>query len=240
MESLANMGDEWGCLTKDGTVVFNYDMSAYGAAWTNVKELRASDHGFYAILHDGTVVSQFEISCSGLNGAAKVVDFEDWLFGISPDGKLLTQSGGSIYTNTGDMCIDEPGLPYYGEEIDIRRYQQVADIIPFRGLILLNKDGTADHIGANPCWDLRSWNHVRKFCGSFSSEGFTNLYSIQQDGSVVLNQYNWVDQTVTTNYRGWILKDLYAGTNGVVGLTPEGTLVGDGIYETVDFSVFGQ
>ena len=238
VESLANMGDEWGCLQKDGSVVFNYDMSAYGVVWTNVKELRASGHGFYAIMNDGTVASQFELSCSGLTGAAKVVDFEDWLFGISPDGKLLTQSGGSIYTNTGDMRIDEPGLPYYGEEIDIRRYQQVADIIPFRGLILLNKDGTAEHIGANPCWDLSAWNHVRKVCGGSSGEGFTNLYSIQQDGSVILNQYNWVDQTVTTNYRGWILKDIYAGNNGVVGLTTEGTLVGDGRYANVDFSVF--
>lgn len=235
VKALANMGDEWGCLKKDGSVVFNY-----GESWTNVKELRVSDHGFYAIKNDGTVVSQFELSCSGLIGAVKVVDFEDWLFGISPDGKLLTQSGGSIYTNTGDMRIDEPGLPYYGEEIDIRRYQQVADIIPFQGLILINKDGTAEHIGANPCWDLSVWSHARKVCGTYSSEGFANLYSIQQDGSVVLNQYNWVDQTVTTNYRGWVLEDMYAGRDGVVGLTSEGTLVGDGIYENVDFSVFGQ
>ena len=47
---------------------------------------------------------------------------------ISPDGQLLTHNGGSIYPNTGCMMVDEPGLPYYGEEADIRRFNQVRDI----------------------------------------------------------------------------------------------------------------
>lgn len=243
VDTLANVGEEWACLKKDGSVVFNYPYDieyGYGISWTNVKELRASDHGFYAIMKDGTVEGMFDEVYYGLTGAVKVVDFEDWLFGISVDGRLLTHNGGNIYTNLGDMAVDEPGSPYYGGEIDIGRFGQVKDIVPFSGLILLNKDGTAEHIGESPNWDLTQWRNVRKVCGCYSAEGFTKLYAIQQDGSVIMHQYDWVDQTVAAQYRGWKLKDIYAGDEGVVGLTTDGKLVGDGIYEYVDFSVFEQ
>ncbi len=245
VETLVNNGETWGCLKKDGSVKFvSADLyeDSNPTHWRNVKELRASDHGFYAIMKDGTLEGQFDDTYAGLRDAVKVVDFEDWIFGISKDGRLLTHSGGNIYTNLGDMMVDVPGLPYYGEEVDIHRFDRVRDIVPFWGLIVLNEDGTAEHIGEYPHWDLGDWNDVQKICGCDSGESTTNLYGIQRDGSVVMNRYDWYqdEQIVTTQYRGWKLQDIYAGNEGIVGLTTDGKMVGDGIYENVDFSVFDR
>ena len=238
VEALANCGMEWGCLKKDGSVVFNYDMDAYGIYWTNVEELRASDHGFYAILKDGSVTGGFD--GAKLTPVVKAVDFEDWLFGISADGKLVTQSGGNIYTNAGDLVVDAPGLPYYGREVDPRQLAPVRDILPFCGLILLYEDGTVEHIGEYPVWELSAWENVQKIYGASSGFDVQSLYGILQDGSVVMNRFAWEQdtQTVETQYRGWKLQELYTGNGGVVGVTVDGKLVGDGIYENTDFSIF--
>lgn len=239
----SDIQDIWGCLRKNGSVTLHGDyVDSDLVRWSNVKELRSSDHSFYVIRNDGTVDGGAEEDNSGLDGAVKVVDFTDWLFGISADGRLLTCNGGNIYTNTGDMMVDAPGSLDYGGEVDIRQFDQVRDIVPFRGLILLNEDGTAEHVGVYPHWDLSTWDNTQKICGRYADEGFLNLYGIQQDGSVVVNQYDWNQdaQTVTNHYHGWKLRDIYAGNNGVVGLTADGKLVGDGIYEAVDFSVFDR
>lgn len=234
------------CLKKDGTVHLiseNGYLDPYGVPWNNVKEVRDSGHSFYVIRKDGTVDGDAEDDYSGLNGAAKVVDYEDWLFGISADGRLLTHNGGNIYTNTGDMVVDIPGSPYYDGEVNIDQFDQVADIIAFWGLILLNKDGTVDVIGASPSWDLSDWRNIQQVCGTSDSDWENvTLYGIKKDGSVITTRYNWnrMMQTVTDQYRGWKLQDLYTGNGGVVGLTTDGKLVGDGIYENVDFSVFDK
>ena len=238
------IGGAWGCLKKDGTVVFVSDMDgicAYMPQWTNVKELRYSGHGFYVIRNDGTVDAEIEDYFEGLTGAVMVTDWRDWIFGISPDGQLLTHNGGSIYPNTGCMMVDEPGLPYYGEEADIRRFNQVRDIIQSFGLVILNKDGTAEHIGDCPHWELSSWENIESIHALTNYDGDAYyLYGIQRNGSVVRNRYDWqqVEQTVEEQYRGWKLKELYPGKDGMVGLTLDGKLVGDGIYENLDFSVF--
>ena len=232
------------CLKKDGTVYLiseNGYLDPYEIHWNNVKEVHDSGHSFYVIKMDGTVDGGVEDDQSGLNSAVKVVDYEDWLFGISADGRLLTYNGGNIYTNTGDMMVDIPGSPYYGGEVDINQFDQVADIVACWGLILLNKDGTVDAVGASPSWDLSDWNHIEKVYGTSDSDWENvTLYGIKQDGSVIATRYNWdrMIQTVTDQYRGWKLQDIYPGIGGVIGLTVDGTLVGDGIYENVDFSVF--
>lgn len=66
------------------------------------------------------------------------------------------------------------------------------------------------------------------------------LYSLQQNGSVIVNQYSWEQdvQTVFHEYLGWEVVDIFQGENGIVGLTADGTLVGDGAYENTDFTVF--
>ena len=232
------------CLKKDGTVYLiseNGYLDPYEIHWNNVKEVRDSGHSFYVIKMDGTVDGGVEDDQSGLNSAVKVVDYEDWLFGISADGRLLTYNGGNIYTNTGDMMVDIPGSPYYGGEVDINQFDQVADIVACWGLILLNKDGTVDAVGASPSWDLSDWNHIEKVYGTSDSDWENvTLYGIKKDGSVIATRYNWdrMTQTVTDQYRGWKLRDMYPSTGGVIGLTMDGTLVGDGIYENIDFSVF--
>ena len=232
------------CLKKDGTVTLISEggyLDPYKVHWDNVKEVRDSGHSFYVIRHDGSVAGGVGDEPYGLAGAVKVADYQDWLFGISEDGRLLTQNGGNIYTNTGDLMLDAPGSSFYGGEVDISRFDQVRDITVCWGLILMNRDGTVESVGSWPEWDLSAWNHVEKVC-SASDEKWENitLYGIKSDGSVVTTRYNSdsMEQTVTDRYLGWSLQDIYPCTGGVVGLTTDGDLVGDGIYADIDFSVF--
>lgn len=231
----ADIQSTFACLKKDGTVhlvsEFGYT-DPYETRWENVREVRDAGHGFYVIKEDGTVDGDLADTYSGLTDAAKLVDYNDWIFGISADGRLLTHNGGNIYTNAGDMMVDAPGLTYYGEEVDIHQFDQVREIVPCCGLILLNEDGSAEYIGAETDWDLSSWNSVEKVCGRYSTEEGPMLYGLREDGSVITHWYGgYQDQ-----YRGWKLQDLYPSANGVVGVTTEGNLVGDGIYEYADFS----
>ena len=245
-------------LKKDGQVKFvniydpEYPMEDM-PVWKDVKELRNYGSGFYAVLQDGTVQGreyavqedgtmrmQGYASFPGLQGAVKVVDYDIWLFGLSEDGRLLTHNGGNIYTNDGFLVVDVPASGHYSGEVDISQLDRVRDIVTvYRGLVLLNEDGTAVSINDYLDWDLSTWSNVTKLCESDGEEGI-RLYGLRQDGSVVVNQYTWdpYEQTVTGQYRGWKLQDLYAGFDGAVGLTADGKLVGDGIYENLDFSVF--
>lgn len=234
------------CLKQDGSVqfVYEYGYSDPDIRWNGVKEIRDSGHAFYVIKKDGTVDGGLEESYLGLKDAVKIVDYYDWIFGVSADGRLLTHNGGNIFTNLGDWRVDVPGSPenWYTGEVDVSKYNQVEDIVViFGGLILLNKDGTVDSIGENPSWDLSDWKDIKKvYCTADSNWNTTTLYGIHQDGTVILTRYNRekMVQTVIDAYCGWNLQDIYSGVDGVVGLTKDGELVGDGIYESIDFSLF--
>lgn len=237
----SSIQDMWGCLKKDGRVYYVGDyLDSSQVQWTNVKELRDSGHSFYVIKNDRTVEGGLFDTYSGLRDAVKVVDYYDFIFGISANGKLLTHNGGNIYTNLGSMMVDKPGSPYYAGEVSISRFTQVKDIVPLRGLILLNKDGTVQAIGETE-WNLREWNHINKVCGYYDSSTQTAmLYGIRKDGTVIANEFRSSSshQTVNNQYHGWKLKDMYVGWGGVIGLTTDGKLVGDGAYKNVDFSIF--
>lgn len=233
------------CLKKDGSVQFVYEdgYSDPDIRWNDVKEIRDSGHAFYVIKKDGTVDGGLEESYLGLKDAVKIVDYYDWIFGVSADGRLLTHNGGNIFTNLGDWRVDVPGSPenWYTGEVDVSKYNQVEDIVVFDGLILLNQDGTVDSIGEYPSWDLSDWKDIQKvYCTADSNWNTTTLYGIHQDGTVILTRYNRekMVQTVIDTYLGWNLQDIYPGVGGVIGLTKDGELVGDGIYENIDFSLF--
>ena len=139
--------------------------------------------------------------------------------------------------------MDVPGSPenWYTGEVDVSKYNQVEDIVVFDGLILLNQDGTVDSIGEYPSWDLSDWKDIQKvYCTADSNWNTTTLYGIHQDGTVILTRYNRekMVQTVIDTYLGWNLQEIYPGIGGVIGLTKDGELVGDGIYENIDFSLF--
>lgn len=233
------------CLKKDGSVQFVYEdgYSDPDIRWNDVKEIRDSGHAFYVIKKDGTVDGGLEESYLGLKDAVKIVDYYDWIFGVSADGRLLTHNGGNIFTNLGDWRVDVPGSPenWYAGEVDVSKYNQVEDIVVFDGLILLNQDGTVDSIGEYPSWDLSDWKDIQKvYCTADLNWNTTTLYGIHQDGTVILTRYNRekMVQTVIDTYLGWNLQDIYPGVGGVIGLTKDGELVGDGIYENIDFSLF--
>ena len=224
------------CLKTNGDAVdCSHNVAEPQVPWNNVKEVRASDHGVYVIKKDGTVDGGLLDTYIGLKGAVEIVDFEDWLFGISADGRLLTHNGGGISPNCGDLYVAEPEYEeYFPDLVDIRQFDQVKEIIPFRGLLLLNEDGTVERIGWEP-WDLSDWKDVEKVYvgGSWESPC---LYGIRKDGSVIKQQ----PDVYQGSYQGWKLKDLYTSSDGAVGLTLDGKLVGDGLYENVDFSVFDR
>lgn len=233
------------CLKKDGSVQFVYEhgYSDPDICWNDVREIRDSGHAFYVIKKDGTVDGGLEESYPGLKDAVKIVDYNDWIFGVSADGRLLTYNGGNIFTNGGNWRVDVPGSPenWYTGEVDVSKYKQVEDIVVFDGLILLNQDGTVDSIGEYPSWDLSDWKGIQKvYCTADSNWNTTTLYGIHQDGTVILTRYNRekMVQTVIDAYRGWNLQEIYPGVGGVIGLTKDGELVGDGIYENIDFSLF--
>lgn len=236
----SSVQDAWGCLTKDGSVRL---ISAYTDAnkiyWDNVRELRSSGHSFYVIKQDGTVEGGLEDTYPGLLGAEKIVDYQDWILGISADGRLLTHDGGNIFTNFGTMMVGRLEPEYYSGEVDISRFDQVRDVEVFLGLILLNEDGTVEAIGEYPSWDLRDWHNIKMVCGDHNE---TKLYGIREDGSVIVSQYHWGSdtQTIVDQYCGWKLQNIYSGFDGMVGLTVDGKLVGDGIYENTDFSLINN
>lgn len=241
----SDIQDLWGCLRKNGCVtIHGAYMDSAEIRWTNVKELRSSGHAFYVIKNDGTVDGGVEDDQSGLNGAAKVVDYEDWLFGISTDGRLLTYNGGNISPNAGAMRVADINDPYdQANAIDISQFDQIKDIVPFEGLILLNEDGTVQFLGAYPEWDFRAWHDIQRVYGTVDEEWIVrSVYGIRKDGSVIVNQYDGstVRYATKDQYRGWKLQELYCTEGGVVGLTTDGKLVGDGIYENLDFSVFNR
>lgn len=236
----SDIQDIWCILKKDGSVQMLGDyIDPSEICWKNVKEVRDSGHSFYVIKKNGTVAG-IEKPYAGLNGAVKLADYNDCIFGLSAGGRLLTHNGGNIYVNTGDMVVDVPGLTYYSGEVDISRFNKVKDILGFEGLVLLNKDGTAEAFSYAE-WDLSNWNNIEKIYGC-SDQDWNNLwlYGIRKDGTVIRNQFDlsgWTE-TSTDNFGNWKLSELYEGNGGVVGLTVDGELVGDGIYENLDFSVF--
>lgn len=236
--------DIWGCLGKNGNVTIHGNgVDPNKVRWSDVKELRSSGHAFYVIKNNGTVDGGVEDDQSGLNGAAKIVDFEDWLFGIADDGKLLTYNGGNICLNAGALAVEEPDSRDYGGEVDIHQFDQVKDIVPFGGLVLLNKDGTVQFLGAYPEWDFSGWQDIQRVYATEDKEGIVrSVYGIRKDGSVLVNQYDGSTgrYTAKDQYCGWKLQELYCVNGGVIGLTTEGKLVGDGIYANVDFSVFDR
>lgn len=237
--------DIWGCLHQNGNVTLHGSgVDPNEIRWSDVKELRSSGHAFYVIKNDGTVDGGLEDDQSGLDGAAKIVDYTDWLFGISEDGRLLTYNGGNIDPNAGALRVVDINDPYdQNNSIDISQFDQVKDIVPLEGLILLNEDGTVQFLGSYPEWDFSGWQDIQRIYGIEDQEWIVrSVYGIRKDGSIIVNQYDGSTgrYTVKDQYRGWKLQELHCAEGGVIGLTTEGKLVGDGIYSNVDFSVFDR
>lgn len=225
-----------GCyaLKKDGTI---QDLSTYSSesiSWTNVRQLCATAHALYAILEDGSIVSDLAETTVGIHGAVKIVDYEDYLLGISSDGRLLTESG-ELYCAAGTFFFNwEEGLE--DTAVDLSRYTNVKDLLTTGGLILLNQDGTVESINTYAFWDFSGWRNIEKIYAGLNEDYGEIIYGIRKDGSVITMTDPFA-AVETDHYKGWILQDIFDGMYGVVGLTPDGKLVGDGAYASLDFTV---
>ena len=213
----ATIGLKW-----DGTVLAS-DTQNYSTVtgWKNVEEMYGLEgYQICARLNDGSFVNTIGEDMSGLKGCEKIAT-DRFVFGVSLDGRLLTQTG-NLYTNGGEIHV-EPQDPYY-EEIDLSRYTNIRDIVGGPGIIMLKKDGTVDWIDHWTSWDFRSWNQIERIY----TDWYRNAYGIRKDSSVIVA--NSQDGTSQSNYMDWKLKELFIGDGGVVGLTTDGRLVGDGAF----------
>ncbi len=205
-----------------------------------VKELHeGSSYIIYALLDNGAVMQGLSGRyCPGLTGSVKLV-CSGHMFGLSSDGRLLTETG-KLYTDSGDLYVNNENAEFY-LEIDLSQYRNIKDIVLNTGLVMLKKDGTVDTLNQWGDWDLRNWNNIDRIYSKEAWEdvnSFENrIYGIRNDGSVIVASYKTVQKEMD-NYRGWRLKELYAGEGGMVGLTTDGKLVGDGAYENIVHSMY--
>lgn len=175
---------------------------------------------FCARLSDGRFVHANGEEMTGLRGAEKV-ELERFMFGLSSDGRLLTENG-RLYTDGGELYLD-PEYESYVSEADLSRYTNIRDIVCCEGIIMLKNDGTVDWIDHWCQWDFSGWTQIEKLypgCGC--------VYGLRRDGSVMMATCWGGDGQ--SNYMGWKLKELYVGGESLLGLTPEGKFVGDGDF----------
>lgn len=210
-------------LKRDGTIIKSGSQNNSAVTgWKNVEELYGGLEGnnYYAKLSDGSFVNTIGEDMSGLKGCKKTAA-DRFVFGVSPDGRLLTQTG-KLYTDGGEIHVELQD-PHY-EEIDLSRYTNIEDIVGGNGIIMLKNDGTVDCIDRWSNWNFSSWNQIEKIY----TDWYGHAYGIRRDGSVIVA--NSQGGTSQSNYMGWKLKELFIGNGGVVGLTPDGMMVGDGAF----------
>lgn len=242
------MGD-FACfgLKKDGSVVCT-DEAYYETVCSqkNVQRLLLSSEA-YAILEDGRIVSDVcsEAELENLQDAVKLMGDGGWLFGLSADGQLLARTVNESWVyNNGDCFTAFPlenREEYPNIYIHDGRFRNIKDIYYQNALIMLKYDGTVDTVNVDYYWDLSQWERIEKVVTAYADDyAQPRLYGIRADGSVITAKGSCMQASDSMDdYLGWRVLDLYNEQHsvGVVGITPEGTLVGDGDYEDTDFSV---
>lgn len=238
----------WG-LKMDGSLVCTDDTYYKElASQQNVRQLLFG-HGIYAVLEDGGIFCEDfgETEFKQLKDAASLTVIDGWLFGLTADGQLLAQTRDGWVYNDGDSLTmeerpnEETNPNIYPED---SRYQNIKALDYQNALIMLKYDGTVDTVNVACYWDLSDWNGIEKITvASIGDWGSPRIYGVRADGSVIVADADYQQESNNTdNYLGWRVVDLFYGdtpwyTSGVVGITAEGTLVGDGDYANTDFSV---
>lgn len=238
----------WG-LKMDGSLICTNETDYKDlCSLQNVNQLLFG-HGIYVILEDGRIVSDCfsESEFQYLRNAESFTVIDGWLFGLSADGRLLAQTrDGWVYNNGDYFTVDERPEEDSNPKINLEdvRYQNIKALDYQGGLILLKNDGTVDTVNVSCYWDLGKWEGIDKVITACVGDwGQPRIYGIRADGSVIVADVDYQQKANNTdNYLGWRVVDLFYGdapwyTSGVVGITAEGTLVGDGDYANTDFSV---
>lgn len=215
----------------------------------NVQKLQVSD-GLYVTLEDGRITSAFwDEPSEELRGAVKFIINGGWPFALSADGRLLAKTGGDEWVyNNGDCftalpCENTEEYPnVYVRDI---RFQNIKDILYQNALILLKYDGSVDTVNVSHYWDLSKWKDIEKIVTAYADGwGTPRIYGIKEDGSVIVAEAGYQQPSVSMeDYLGWRVQAIFSGEDiywsqaGVVAITQDGTLVGDGDYANTDFSV---
>lgn len=238
----------WG-LKMDGSLVCTDDTYYKElASQQNVRQLLFG-HGIYAVLEDGGIFCEDfgETEFKQLKDAASLTVIDGWLFGLTADGQLLAQTrDGWVYNDGDSLTMEERPNEETNPNIypEASRYQNIMALDYQNALIMLKYDGTVDTVNVACYWDLSDWNGIEKITvASIGDWGSPRIYGVRADGSVIVADADYQQESNNTdNYLGWRVVDLFYGdtpwyTSGVVGITAEGTLVGDGDYANTDFSV---
>lgn len=240
--------DVWGVKTDGSLVCTDATANQNFGTLQNVNQLQFG-HGTYIILEDGRVVSDSfsESEFQYIRNAESFTVVDGWLFGLSADGRLLAQSrDGWIYNNGDYFTIEERPEEDSNPKIFLEdsRYQNIKALDYQNALIMLKYDGTVDTVNVACYWDLSAWNGIEKVTtASIGDWGSPRIYGVRADGSVIVADADYQQESENMdNYLGWRVVDLFYGDapwymSGVVGITAEGTLVGDGDYADTDFSV---
>ncbi len=239
-------------IRNDGSVICPED-SYYDIvlSWQNVRELYTGEP-LLALLEDGSVVSSYPYGkAENLQGAVKLLN-ASLPFGLSADGRLLalTAEDDWVYNNGDYFTLEkrENSEDYPNIYIEDARYRNIRDIFYHWGLIMLKYDGTVDTVNVGYYWDLSSWASIEELTMAYIGDwGDLRIYGVKNDGSVIVADGQYQQTSVTMeNYLGWRVLKLFSGSDapwymsGVVGITPEGTLVGDGDYAGTDLSVLNR
>ena len=247
-------GDCFG-LKEDGTIICE-EQSYYERilSWENIRQLYFTPD-IFAVLEDGSVVANYGDDYNhildNLQGAVKFID-NGWPFALSADGRLLAvtaeedwvYNNGDYFTTTEHENVDD----YPNIYIHDIRFQNIKDIYEHHALVMLKYDGTVETVNIDHYWDLGEWKDIETILTTHTYNhewGDTpRIYGVKKDGSVIVAESEYNEESITMdNYLGWRVLKLFKGENerygleSVVGITPEGTLVGDGYYADTDFSV---
>lgn len=241
-------------LKQDGSLICTDDR--YYKEFVSLKNVSQLyfGHGIYAVLEDGRIVSDYyyssERELDQLQEAVELMTIDGWLFGLSGDGRLLAQNTDGWVYNNGDYFTMEPrenSEAYPNIYLKDIRYQNIKDIAECCALLMLKYDGTVDTVNVLCNWDLSQWKNIEKIVpAAIGGFGDVRIYGVRADGSVIVAaSENWLATVNLDNYLGWRVKDLYYSnaawyTSGVVGITAEGTLVGDGDYAKTNLDVLNR
>jgi hypothetical protein len=233
-----------------GTWVLCEDGSVYGLNFTDefgnyvdcerqemaeIGKIDILDYRLCAYQSDGTIyyAGLEPEALERLQGCVKIGEFYGFYFGITADGELKTASDDAMdYLN---QTVESGQFRTTGIRDMLTRDQQMRS----SGLFFLYEDGTVCSVSPELNKIIGSWNDIEKI-GWY--EGYDNwiLYALRKDGSVTAVEshagFFEPDPAVYENYKGWILEDMYVEPfSGCIGVCPEGTLVGDQVFENLDF-----
>ena len=201
-----------------------------------VKDMDVLNLGLCAYLSDGTIhyAALSPEVLERLRGCVKIGEVFGFWYGVTEDGELKAGSEAAMaYLN---QTVESGEFRTTGIREMLTRDQQMRG----SGMFFLYEDGTILSASSALNRIIGNWKDIEEI-GWYEGYDFMTLYVLWKHGSVtaVESRADFLepDPVVYENYRGWILEHLYVEPfTGCIGVCPDGCLVGDCVFESLDFS----